>query len=295
VAEQYADLFERIRDHCRQQGWYGPDMQAPAKFANRYERSFSLKTGQMYVRDRWADPRTSRFPYPPATADQLQATETQLGMPLPGVLRALYAMVGNGGFGPAYGLVGAAGGAPSADVMPDEDEEMFAVLLNSSDYSAPTADADPVGTFARDTLTQDNPAPGRPREESPSSHREERPQRPGNDRTLAATFRHSQWRLPERAALALAQEADRYLECEEQPDGWVTLCHWNAPSSRTWICGQGASTSPTRCIATMWWSKTHARLDPRIAPWGWRTRRHPLRTGSTGGSAASSTKATRAD
>jgi hypothetical protein len=226
VAEQYADLFERIRDHCQRQGWYGPDAAAPAKFANRYERSFSLKTGQMYVRDRWADPRTSRFPYPPAAEDQLQTTEAQLGMPLPGVLRALYATVGNGGFGPAYGLVGAMGGAPSADVMPDEDEEMFAVLLNSSDYAEPTADADPVGTFARDTLTQDNPAPGRPREEPASSDWEERPQRPSKDRTLAATLRRSQWRVPERVALALEQETDRYLECEEQPDGWVTLCDW---------------------------------------------------------------------
>ncbi|HEX6478758.1 MAG TPA: SMI1/KNR4 family protein [Ktedonobacteraceae bacterium] len=48
--------------------------------------------------------------YPPATDEQLQATEEALGFPLPPLLRALYAQVANGGFGPGYGLLGAIGG-----------------------------------------------------------------------------------------------------------------------------------------------------------------------------------------
>ena len=216
MAERYADLFERIRDRCRQQGWYGPDAEAPARFPNRYERSFSLKTGEGYVRDRWADPRVSRFPYPPATQEQLQATEARLGLSLPGVLRALYASVGNGGFGPAYGVVGVTGGAPSDDVMPDEEDEMYVVELFPSVDPDPSAVAHPAG----------NSAQGRLREEHPPSHQKEHWERPGKDRTLATTLRRSEWRMPERVALALEQETDRYLECEEQPDGWVTLCHW---------------------------------------------------------------------
>ncbi len=48
--------------------------------------------------------------YPPATDEQLQATEEALGFPLPPVLHALYEQVANGGFGPGYGLLGAIGG-----------------------------------------------------------------------------------------------------------------------------------------------------------------------------------------
>lgn len=35
-----------------------------------------------------------------------------LGFPLPPLLRALYTQLANGGFGPMYGLLGLAGGAP---------------------------------------------------------------------------------------------------------------------------------------------------------------------------------------
>lgn len=221
MVEQYADLFEQIREHCRRKGWYGPDAVAPARVAARFERSFSLKTGQSYVRDRWADPRMWRFPYPPASPEQLHATEALLGMPLPDLLRALYVMVGNGGFGPACGLVGVTGGAPSTDVLSDDDDEMFAVQVDFPNDAGWIADAKLASTRVEDPST-----PGGPRDETASFQGEERPQLPGKDRTLAATLRRSQWRLPERAALALERERDRYLECEEQPDGWVTLCDW---------------------------------------------------------------------
>ena len=45
--------------------------------------------------------------YPPATEEQLAAAEAILGFPLPPLLRALYANVANGDFGPGYGINGA--------------------------------------------------------------------------------------------------------------------------------------------------------------------------------------------
>jgi hypothetical protein len=47
---------------------------------------------------------------PVATAPVLDAAEHALGFPLPAALRALYAQVGNGGFGPGFGILGVAGG-----------------------------------------------------------------------------------------------------------------------------------------------------------------------------------------
>jgi hypothetical protein len=50
--------------------------------------------------------------YPPASAAMIAQTATELGFALPTLLRDIYMRVGNGGFGPAYGLIGVAGGAP---------------------------------------------------------------------------------------------------------------------------------------------------------------------------------------
>jgi hypothetical protein len=46
-----------------------------------------------------------------ATAGQMQAAERGIGFKLPPLLRAIYLKVGNGGFGPEYGIVGVRGGA----------------------------------------------------------------------------------------------------------------------------------------------------------------------------------------
>jgi hypothetical protein len=43
---------------------------------------------------------------PPATWAQVEAAEAALGFLIPQLLRRLYAEVGNGGFGPNYGVVG---------------------------------------------------------------------------------------------------------------------------------------------------------------------------------------------
>jgi hypothetical protein len=44
--------------------------------------------------------------YPPVTLAVLYEAETRLGFSLPTLLRELYLLVGNGGFGPEYGLWG---------------------------------------------------------------------------------------------------------------------------------------------------------------------------------------------
>ncbi len=46
----------------------------------------------------------------PATSEQLDATERELGLLLPPLLRRIYREVASGGFGPTYGVVGALGG-----------------------------------------------------------------------------------------------------------------------------------------------------------------------------------------
>jgi hypothetical protein len=51
-----------------------------------------------------------RKPIPPAATRDLQRAERVLGFKLPELLRAMYLMVGNGGFGPEYGIVGTKGG-----------------------------------------------------------------------------------------------------------------------------------------------------------------------------------------
>jgi hypothetical protein len=53
----------------------------------------------------------SRKAIPPVSAKGLQIAERAIGFKLPELLRAVYCKVGNGGFGPEYGIVGTKGGA----------------------------------------------------------------------------------------------------------------------------------------------------------------------------------------
>lgn len=48
---------------------------------------------------------------PPLQATEAIASEAALGFPVPLLLKRLYKKVGNGGFGPGYGLIGLHGGA----------------------------------------------------------------------------------------------------------------------------------------------------------------------------------------
>lgn len=49
--------------------------------------------------------------FPPVDVEQLAVAEKALGFRLPPLLADIYTHVGNGGFGPAYGLLGLPGGA----------------------------------------------------------------------------------------------------------------------------------------------------------------------------------------
>ena len=49
--------------------------------------------------------------FPAITAKELQIAERAVGFKFPEVLRGIYLNVGNGGFGPEYGIVGTKGGA----------------------------------------------------------------------------------------------------------------------------------------------------------------------------------------
>jgi hypothetical protein len=50
-------------------------------------------------------------PFPPATPREIEESERQLGFALSPLLRRVYLEVANGGFGPAYGMIGVLGGA----------------------------------------------------------------------------------------------------------------------------------------------------------------------------------------
>jgi hypothetical protein len=55
-----------------------------------------------------------RKPIPPVAAKALQSAERAVGFKFPELVRAIYLKVGNGGFGPEYGIVGTKGGAKHA-------------------------------------------------------------------------------------------------------------------------------------------------------------------------------------
>jgi hypothetical protein len=101
--DRYTAICERIRERCQQQKYYGPDG------GWQDYRGYFDADGRLQVRDLTHDPHTG-FEFPPATEEQLSATEEAIGFSLPPMLRALYTHVANGGFGPAYGITGARGG-----------------------------------------------------------------------------------------------------------------------------------------------------------------------------------------
>lgn len=59
---------------------------------------------------------------PPATPGAVEEAQTRLGFPLPTLLGKLWTEIGNGGFGPGYGLFGldiGAAAAPFSMSVPD--------------------------------------------------------------------------------------------------------------------------------------------------------------------------------
>ncbi len=61
-----------------------------------------------YLRD-----TNSSVPFPPATEAVVRETEAALGFQIPTFLKRVYLEIGNGGFGPGYGIIGLKGGYPS--------------------------------------------------------------------------------------------------------------------------------------------------------------------------------------
>src|SRR5262245_42422182 len=51
-------------------------------------------------------------PSPVTTSEAIAVDEQDLGFSLPPLLKGLYLTIGNGGWGPGYGLLGLTGGAP---------------------------------------------------------------------------------------------------------------------------------------------------------------------------------------
>jgi len=53
------------------------------------------------------------LPYTPVSGSLVKDVELKLGFQLPSLLKACYEQIGNGGFGPGYGLIGLQSGAES--------------------------------------------------------------------------------------------------------------------------------------------------------------------------------------
>src|SRR5579872_2241385 len=117
--KNFPALCESIRAKCQRQNWYGPDLEFPGSLMENGNgtRFWYDRNGKQYAIRRDTDisllPFPSIFEYAPATEEQLHITEEILGFPLPPLLRTVYSQVANGGFGPGYGLLGAAGGYDS--------------------------------------------------------------------------------------------------------------------------------------------------------------------------------------
>lgn len=114
-SNNYDALIGRILTHCQQTiqdakpglGW--------RINTRNYERWYvpGRKTCVVLRPEEYGEEPTLAFP--PATEQQIRRTEQQLGFSLPPLLRLLYTQIANGGFGPGYGIIGAAGGYGGVD------------------------------------------------------------------------------------------------------------------------------------------------------------------------------------
>lgn len=112
--DDYTSLCERIREHCRQQQWYGPDSDRSGYYMDKG------------VLKKWSIHDFSASFFPPATEEQLRQAEDESGFPYPPLLRTLYLTIANGGFGPGYGLKGVAGGYRETLVQNGSPADTFA-------------------------------------------------------------------------------------------------------------------------------------------------------------------------
>lgn len=115
--------FRRGRLKCRGiliRRRYRPGYDLPPTTLFRYQQPIGLmNTLLQSIRQRASKPSTQidigQFSLPaiapPLTAQGLSSAERQLGFAIPTLLAQIYTGVGNGGFGPGYGLLGLQGGA----------------------------------------------------------------------------------------------------------------------------------------------------------------------------------------
>jgi hypothetical protein len=106
------DFCQRIQEKCRRQRWYGSDSYVPTRLQSELREGGTMfwydRSGRQYPINRHTDtnkiPTVWAFEYAPLTEEQVQSTEQILGFSLPPLLRAIYTLVADGGFGPGYGL-----------------------------------------------------------------------------------------------------------------------------------------------------------------------------------------------
>ena len=99
MSTSYEPLFKGIRAKCLQERWFGPYFLSPMR--------------RMQVPQ--DDPNHVGFVFPLACEEQVQTTETRLGVSFPPLLKALYMRIANGGFGPGGGFYCIAGGYGSVE------------------------------------------------------------------------------------------------------------------------------------------------------------------------------------
>lgn len=101
----YDTLFDSIRTRCQREHWFGPELLNPNQYEGILDSDprFDRRSVETIPVD---DPDRLGFVFPTASEQLLATTEARLGFALPPLLRALYAHLANGGFGPGGGLKG---------------------------------------------------------------------------------------------------------------------------------------------------------------------------------------------
>ena len=80
--------------------------------------------------------KKTKTPYPKVTEEEVNNAENELGFSIPPLLKGIYQEIGNGGFGPGYGMLGIKGGQLTDDgdtivehykglCMPDEEDSLW--------------------------------------------------------------------------------------------------------------------------------------------------------------------------
>ena len=107
MSDTYEALFEAIRAKCQREHWFGPDFSNPKEYEDirASDPNFDRHTLETEIPPA-DEPKRFGFVFPTASEEQLQETEARIGFPLPPLLRAMYANIANGGFGPGMGLYG---------------------------------------------------------------------------------------------------------------------------------------------------------------------------------------------